>query len=75
MRPSTSHNPMGLHGLLQGYLFQAEVYAIKACTVENLVRDYKNRNINILLDCHAAIKTLDNYQINSNLVLDAINPS
>jgi hypothetical protein len=26
-------------------VFQAEVYAIKGCAVENLDRDYKNRNI------------------------------
>jgi ribonuclease HI len=47
------------------------VYAIKACKVENLDRDYKNRNTNILLDCHAAIKALDNYQISSKLVSDS----
>jgi hypothetical protein len=29
-------------------VFQAEVYAIKACAVENLDRNYKNRNIYIL---------------------------
>jgi ribonuclease HI len=51
-------------------IFQAEVYGIKACTVENLVRDYRNRNICILLDSQAAIKALDNYRINSKLVLD-----
>jgi hypothetical protein len=28
--------------------FQAEVYVIKACAVENLERNYKNRNIYIL---------------------------
>jgi hypothetical protein len=26
-------------------VFQAEVYAIKACTYENIDRNYKNRNI------------------------------
>jgi hypothetical protein len=26
-------------------IFQAEVYATKACAVENLDRDYRNRNI------------------------------
>jgi hypothetical protein len=30
--------------------FQAEVYAIKACAVENLDRNYRNRNIYILSD-------------------------
>jgi ribonuclease HI len=39
-------------------VFQAEVYAIKACAVENLDRNYKNRNISILSDSQAAIKAL-----------------
>jgi hypothetical protein len=33
----------------------AEVYAIKACAVEILDRNYKNRNIYILSDSQAAI--------------------
>jgi hypothetical protein len=40
-------------------VFQAEVYAIKACAVENLDRRYKNRNIYILSDSQAAIKGLE----------------
>jgi ribonuclease HI len=51
-------------------IFQAEVCAIKACTVENLGRDYRNRKIYILSDSQAAIKALNNYQINSKLVED-----
>jgi hypothetical protein len=39
------------------------VHAIKACAVENLDRNYKNRNIYILSDTQAAIKALDKYQI------------
>jgi ribonuclease HI len=35
---------------------------------ENLHRNYWNRNIYILSDNQAAIKTLDNYHINSKLV-------
>jgi hypothetical protein len=35
-----------------------EVYAIKACAVENLDRNYKNRNLYILSDGQAAIKAL-----------------
>jgi hypothetical protein len=31
-------------------VFQEEVYPIKACAVENLDRNYKNRNICILSD-------------------------
>jgi ribonuclease HI len=51
-------------------VFQAEVYAIMACTVENIDRNYRNRNIYILSDSQAAIKALDSYQINSKLVWD-----
>jgi hypothetical protein len=47
-----------------------EVYAIKACAVENIDRDYKNRKIYILSDSQAAIKTLVKYKITSNLVWD-----
>jgi hypothetical protein len=39
-------------------VFLAKVYAIKACGVENLDRNYKNRNIFILSDSQAAIKAL-----------------
>jgi hypothetical protein len=49
-------------------LFQAEVYAIKACADENIDRNYKNRNIYILPDSQAAIKALGKYQITSKLV-------
>jgi hypothetical protein len=41
-------------------VFQAEVYAIKACIDENLDRGYRNRNIYILSDSQAAIKHLAN---------------
>jgi hypothetical protein len=51
-------------------VFQAEVYTIMACTLENLDRNYRNRNIYILSDSQAAIKALDSYQINSKLVWD-----
>jgi hypothetical protein len=44
------------------------VYAIKACTVENLDREYRNTDIYILSDRQAAIKALANYQINPKLV-------
>jgi dihydrofolate reductase len=46
------------------------VYAIKPCTVENLDRNYKNRNIYILSDTQTAIKALGKYQITSKLVWD-----
>jgi ribonuclease HI len=51
-------------------IIQAEVYAIKACAVENLDRNYINRNITILSGCQAAIKTLGKNQITSKLVWD-----
>jgi ribonuclease HI len=51
-------------------VFQAEVYAIKVCAVENLDRNYENRNIYILSDSQAAIKALDKHQITSNLFWD-----
>jgi hypothetical protein len=56
-------------------VLQAEVYAIKARTVENLDRNYKNRNIYILSDSQAAIKALDKYQITTKLSGTATNPS
>jgi predicted transcriptional regulator len=46
------------------------VYAIKACTVENLDRNYKNRNICILSDSQAAINAFGKYQITAKLVWD-----
>jgi hypothetical protein len=49
-------------------VFQAEVYAIKACTIENLDRNYKNRNIYILSESQAAIKPTGKHQITSKLV-------
>jgi ribonuclease HI len=52
-------------------VFPAEVYAIKACAVENLDRNYKNKNIYILSDSQAAIKALGKHQITSKLVWDS----
>jgi hypothetical protein len=51
-------------------IFQAEVFAIKACAVENLDSDHKHRNIYILSESQAAIKTLGKYQITSKLLWD-----
>jgi hypothetical protein len=48
------------------------VYAIKGRAVENLDRNYKNRNIYILSDSQAAIKALYKYQITSKLVWDGL---
>jgi ribonuclease HI len=49
---------------------QAEIYAIKASIMENTENGYKGRSIYILSDSQAAIKALNNFQINSKLVLD-----
>jgi hypothetical protein len=43
--------------------YSRQKYALKACAVENLDRNYKNRNIYILLASQAAIKALGKYQI------------
>jgi ribonuclease HI len=51
-------------------VFQAEVYAIKACINENLDKGYRKRNIYILSDRQAAIKALGKYQITTKLVSD-----
>jgi hypothetical protein len=50
-------------------VFQAEVYAIKACVKENLDRNYRNRNIYILSDSQAA-QTPDQFQIGMGLLPD-----
>jgi ribonuclease HI len=52
-------------------VFQAEVYAMKACAAENIDKKYKNRNIYTLSGSQAAIKALDKYQITSKLVWDS----
>jgi hypothetical protein len=57
---------VGLHTTV----LQAEIYVIKVCIMENIVKGYTGRNIYILSDSQAAIKALDSFQINSNLVWD-----
>jgi hypothetical protein len=51
-------------------IFQADIYAIKACIMENTQEGYKGRNIYILSDSQAVIKELSIFQINSKLVQD-----
>jgi ribonuclease HI len=51
-------------------VFQAKVYAIKACVKENLEVNYRNMNIYILSDSQAALKALDKHQIYSDVVWD-----
>jgi ribonuclease HI len=57
---------LGLHTTV----FQAEIYAIKVCIMENIRKGYTGTNIYILSDSQAAIRTLDSFQINSKLVWD-----
>jgi hypothetical protein len=45
---------LGLHTMV----FQAKIYAIKACIMENIEIHYKDRNVYILSDSQAAIKVL-----------------
>jgi hypothetical protein len=51
-------------------VFQAEMCVIKACAVEYLDRNYKNRKIYIMSESQAAIKALGKHQITSKLVWD-----
>jgi hypothetical protein len=39
-------------------IFQAEVYAIKASSIQNINRSYKNKNIYIVSDSQSVIKAL-----------------
>ena len=51
-------------------VFQAEIYAIKACIMGNTEKGNTGRNIYILSDSQAAIKALDSFHINSKLCWD-----
>jgi predicted transcriptional regulator len=51
-------------------VLQAEMYAVKACIMENIEKGHTGRNIYILSDSQAAIKALGSFQINSRLVWD-----
>jgi hypothetical protein len=42
-------------------VFEAKLYAIEACAVQNLGRSYGTGNIYILLDGQTAIRVLDSY--------------
>lgn len=58
-----------IHGL-HPMVFQVKMCALKACTMEDIEKCYKDRNIYILLDNQAAIRALNNFHINSKLVRD-----
>jgi ribonuclease HI len=55
--------------------FQAQVYAINACAVENIDKNYRNRNIYILSDSQVASKALGKYEITLNWSGTANKPS
>jgi hypothetical protein len=55
-------------------VFQAEVYAIKACAVENIDRNYKNRTTYILFD-KQQLKHLTNTRSPQKWCRTAANPS
>jgi hypothetical protein len=55
-------------------VFQAEVYAIKACAVENLGMNYKNRNV-CILSVKLQLKHLTNFRPPQNWSGTATNPS
>lgn len=59
---------LGIRFVKYTRVFQADVYAINACTVKNLDWNYRNRNIYILSGSQVSIKALDNYQMNSKLI-------
>jgi len=61
---------LGLHSTV----FQTEIYTINTCVIETIERGYVHRNIYILSNSQAAIKALDNFQINSKLIWDATSP-
>ena len=52
---------LGLHTTV----FQAEIYTIKVCIMENIEKGYTSRYIYILSDSQAAVKALESFQINS----------
>jgi hypothetical protein len=53
-------------------IFLAEIYAIGSCTSGKVNRNYEDRNIYILSDSHAALKALDSFHINSELVWECL---
>jgi len=57
---------LGLHNTV----FQAEIYVIQACIVENTNNGYTGRNIYILSEDQTTIKTPDSFPINSKLFWD-----
>jgi hypothetical protein len=57
---------LGLHIMV----FQVEirVYSIKACIMENIEKGHRGKNVHNLSDSQAAIKVLNNFQINWKIV-------
>jgi hypothetical protein len=50
--------------------FQAEIYAIKACIMENIEEGYTGSNIYFLSDRQAAIKALKTFQMKFQITVE-----
>jgi hypothetical protein len=51
-------------------VFQSEIYAIKACVMENIEKGYTGRNMYHLSDSQSTIKALNSFHINFKLFWD-----
>jgi hypothetical protein len=51
-------------------VFQDEVYAIRACRVQNSAKGYRNRNLCILLDSEAALPLAEHNRVELIWLLD-----
>jgi hypothetical protein len=64
LRRGHSYN-LGLHTME----FQPEIYAIKACIMENIEEGYIGRNISFLSNRQATIKALKSFQMKLQITL------
>jgi hypothetical protein len=64
----------GIASTLDPHHISAEMYAIKACVVENIEKSYTVRNILYSFDRKAATEAFDSFQVNSKLFWDIISP-
>jgi hypothetical protein len=55
---------LGFHSMV----FQAKIYAIKACVMDSIEKDYTGRDIYILSVHQVAIKTVNSFHISSKSV-------
>jgi len=52
--------------------FQAEIYAIKACIMENIEEGYTGSNIYFLSDRQAAIKALKSFRMKFQITVELL---